>query len=189
MKVLVRRTLQDWLRCVHPEVAASAGRQACRRLTASREFRSASVVMLYLPIAGEIDISDVAESAWRRGKTVLGPRVDWDRKRMTAVEIRSLTDGIVRHRGVPNPCGGDPWPLEEIDLIVVPGLAFDRRGFRLGRGGGFYDRFLAHDGLHAITCGLAFHQQLVALLPTGRHDIPVHMLVTDRRITRFDRRP
>ena len=120
---------------------------------------------------------------------MLAPRVDWGRKRMTAVEIRSLTDGIVRHRGVPNPSGGDAWPVEKIDLIVVPGLAFDKRGFRLGRGGGFYDRFLAHDGLHAITCGLAFHQQFVPLLPTGLHDIPLHMLVTDRRITRFPRHP
>ena len=94
---------------------------------------------------------------------------------------------LVGSFGIGEPAAGEAWPIEDIDLIVVPAVAYDRRGRRLGRGGGFYDRFLARGGLRARTCGLAFAQQIVQELPAESHDYPVEIVVTDREVLRINR--
>ena len=99
---------------------------------------------------------------------------DWPREKLP-----------VNGHGLRQPADGQQNPLDEIDLIVTPGLAFDRLGNRLGRGGGYYDRFLSADGLRAVTCGLAFAEQVVEKLPTGPGDRAVQMIVTDREVLRF----
>ena len=132
---------------------------------------------------GEITI---ALAAWRSGKTVLSPKVVWELRQMVPTEIHSLEEGLVRTRqGLREPAEGRQWPDEDIDLIVVPALAYDRSGNRLGRGGGFYDRFLARPGLRATTCGLAFDEQLVDSVPVHTKDYPIDVLVTDRGVLRF----
>jgi len=107
---------------------------------------------------------------------------------MVAVTCRSIDDDemLVDQFGIRTPKNGQMWPYEDIDLIVVPALAFDRQGNRLGRGGGFYDRFLAEPRVHAVTVGLGFAEQLVEELPTHHYDRPVDMLVTDQHVLRFN---
>ena len=90
------------------------------------------------------------------------------------------TTGPVRE-----PIAGKPIPLDLIDLVIVPGLGFTGTGFRIGRGMGFYDRFLAQPDFVGRSCGLAFEEQLIDNLPVLDHDVPLHMLVTDRGIRRF----
>ena len=105
---------------------------------------------------------------------------------MLPVEISSLTDQMTTSGpGVREPVGGMPVPVEFIDLVVVPGLGFTDKGFRIGRGMGFYDRFLAQGEFIGVSCGLAFDEQIVESLPILDHDIPLSMLVTDRGIRRF----
>ena len=107
---------------------------------------------------------------------------------MRAIEIHSLEEGVARTpRGLREPTNGHVRNIEEIDLIVVPALAYDRTGNRLGRGAGLYDRFLSAAGCHAVTCGLAFAEQLVAHVPVRSHDHPVDLLVTDEEVLRFAR--
>jgi len=76
-------------------------------------------------------------------------------------------------------------PADFIDFVVVPGLGFSEKGYRIGRGMGFYDRFLAQPEFIGTSCGLAFDDQIVPELPVLDHDIPLSMLVTDRGIRRF----
>src|SRR5439155_6760095 len=87
--------------------------------------------------------------------------------------------------GVREPIAGKPIPINMIDLVVVPGLGFTPKGYRVGRGMGFYDRFLAQSEFVGLSCGLAFEEQVVEDLPTLDHDIPLSMLATDRGIRRF----
>jgi 5-formyltetrahydrofolate cyclo-ligase len=102
---------------------------------------------------------------------------------MIPVQITSLETGLsTGTSGVRNPLAGVPVPFEEIDLVVTPGLGFDRRGNRLGRGGSYYDRFFANTELKAIKCGLGFAEQLVDTVPVVDHDVPVDLLVTDKEI-------
>lgn len=166
-------------------VAADKSRAACEALLTVAEYRDAGVIMLYAPIPQELDVEPVARSAWDRGKTVLAPRVDTQRHCMEVAAIRSLDDLTPRYFGIREPAGGEPWPVERIDLVIVPGVAFDRTGNRLGRGGGYYDRFLAQPGLDAVACGLAFAEQVLGEIPVRAYDRPVDMLVTDEGVLRF----
>jgi 5-formyltetrahydrofolate cyclo-ligase len=105
---------------------------------------------------------------------------------MLPVEIRSLTDDlVVSGMGIREPITGIPFPISLIDLVIVPGLGFDEFGGRLGRGRGFYDRFLAHPDFRGVACGLAFEQQLLPSVPVGPLDRRVDMLVTEESVRRF----
>ncbi len=76
-------------------------------------------------------------------------------------------------------------PLAIIDMVVIPGMAFDRNGFRVGRGRGFYDRFLSQQDFQGVRCALCFHEQLLnETIPSEPHDIPMDLIVTDREVVR-----
>jgi 5-formyltetrahydrofolate cyclo-ligase len=159
---------------------------ACSLIVASPEFAAASCVMLYVSIPTEVDTAPLALRAWQAGKTVVVPKVSWDQRRMLPIEISSLTTGMTSTGpGIREPIAGNPMPLNLIDLVIVPGLGFTNAGYRIGRGMGFYDRFLAQPEFLGISCGLAFSEQIVANLPVLDHDVPLSMLATDKGLTRF----
>jgi len=186
----IRVEIKAALKAMGPEAAAGAGRAACRHVVEQREFTEARAVMIFLPMPGEIDARDIARAAWAARKRVVAPKVRPGRRGlMDAIEIRSLeTDLEVSGWGIPEPTCDKPFDAGELDLIVVPALAFDRRGNRLGRGGGYYDRFLQRAGDRPALCGLAFACQLLDELPTEPHDRTVKMLATDEEFLRFGRR-
>lgn len=147
----------------------------------------AEVIMVFLSLPGEIETSPLVLRAWQDRKRVLAPKVSWNQRRMLPVEIRSLTDDLaVSGMGIREPVAGIPFPISLIDLVVVPGLGFDEYGNRLGRGRGFYDRFLAHPEFKGTACAVAFEQQVVPTIPVGPLDRRVNMLVTDERVRRFE---
>ncbi len=114
------------------------------------------------------------------------PKVSWDQRRMLPVEITCLQAGMTTTgAGVREPIAGQPIPVDMIDLVVVPGLGFTPAGHRIGRGMGFYDRFLAQPDFLGLSCGLAFEDQTVPELPVLDHDMPLSMLATDCGIRRF----
>ena len=155
-------------------------------IVATPEFAAARVVMLYLSTPTEVDTAPLALRCWQSGKMVVVPKVSWDQRRMLPVEITSLqTQMKLVGPGVREPVSGQPIPLNLIDLAIVPGLGFTTEGHRIGRGMGFYDRFLAQSDFIGITCGVAFEEQIVPALPTLDHDIPLSMLCTDRGIRRI----
>ncbi|MFP4106386.1 MAG: 5-formyltetrahydrofolate cyclo-ligase [Phycisphaerae bacterium] len=187
MKKHLRTEMKARLADIPPQERAEKSYAACRALLDTAEFRAAESVMLYVPIPGEVDIAELALHAWQAGKTVLLPKVSWEQRHMIAIEIDSLETGLVKNRhGLREPSAGEPWPVERIGMIAVPGLAYDTRGHRLGRGGGFYDRFLSQPNLRAHTCGIAFSEQIVDRVPVRDHDHPVSMIATEKGITRSD---
>lgn len=190
MKRRLRVEMKERLAGMSPRTRADKSYAACRKLTELPEFVDADVLMMYLPIPQEVDPAEIALHAWQAQKTVVAPKVNWDQHHMLAVRIQSLSDDIVTGKfGVPEPAEGPVWPVEDIDLIIVPALAYDRGGARLGRGGGFYDRLLSEPGARAITCGLGFSEQLIDKLPADKHDQPVDILVTDTEVLRFANKP
>ncbi len=160
--------------------------RACRLLADQPEFRESEIVMVFLSLAGEINTAQLVLRAWQEGKRVLAPRVSWEQRRMIPLEIRSLTEDIEETQwSLRQPVQGDPVPVAMIDLVIVPGIGFDLQGSRLGRGRGFYDRFLANPDFAGITCALAFEEQVVEKIPTDVHDIQVDMVVTSQTVRRF----
>jgi 5-formyltetrahydrofolate cyclo-ligase len=186
MKKAIRNQIRQSLAAMTADEVARLSHHACRRVAELERFRNARSVMLYLPFANEVDTTALALSAWLHGKTVLAPKVQWEHGRMMAVAISSVAeDTQVSALGYREPTLDAPWPLEQIDIIIVPGLAFDRHGNRLGRGKGFYDRFLAHDAIKALKVGLAYERQVLETVPTTDGDQRIDVLVTEAATTMF----
>lgn len=173
------------LATISAEQRQSLSHTACARLMPLPAFESAAVVMLFMPLSDEVDLLPLALRCFQKSKTVCVPKVDWVRKDMVAVEVMSFDDHVmeVDEHGVRSPRDGRPVLVSTIDLVIVPGVAFDAQGNRLGRGGGFYDRFLKRLAPNTATIGLAFDQQIIDDVPVDERDIRVDMVVTDRRLT------
>jgi 5-formyltetrahydrofolate cyclo-ligase len=143
-------------------------------------------MMIYLSHAQEVDTTPIVLQAWQDRKKVVAPQVSWESRQMIPIEIRSLDDVASNQFGIREPVRGLPIPIELIALVIVPGLGFDPFGNRLGRGRGFYDRFLGKRKFNGTTCGFALEAQIVDSIPAGPHDVKVNMLVTDECVRRFD---
>lgn len=185
-KTLIRKALREKLEAMSDEQRHQKSQAACGFLLRSPEFQAARVIMLYLSTDREVDTASIALRCWQEGKSVVVPKVSWDQRRMLPVEIASLQTGMTTTGpGVREPITGKPIPTEFIDIVIVPGIGFTNAGYRIGRGMGFYDRFLAQPEFIGLSCGLAFDEQVVETLPVLDHDMPLSMLVTDRGIRRF----
>ena len=184
VKADLRDRMRKLLADLGPESRHDASAAACLRLAALEAFRHASVVMLYMPLPTELDLTAAAIRCYRQGKTVCVPRVDWKGRDMVPVEISSFDDEVMEidDHGLRTPREGRPLVPRTIDLVIVPGLAFDTAGNRLGRGGGFYDRFLRRLRRSATTVGFAFDAQIVDAVPADDRDFAMDTIVTDRRV-------
>jgi 5-formyltetrahydrofolate cyclo-ligase len=168
--------LEQWL------VSSQA---AQRNLLALDEYARAGSIALYAAARNEVDTSLILADAFASGKRVLYPAVCGAHMVLRRIEtVEALQEGAF---GILEPCPtGDEHQADEPDLILVPGVAFDETGHRLGHGKGFYDRFLHHPGRTAHLVGLCHDFQLLAEpLPIDPHDIPMELLVTDQRVIRI----
>ncbi len=179
----IRLALRERLAAVSPSDAAAWSAEVCRRVAESDLFRSAKCLMLFVPTPGEADVYPLLDRARAAGKRVCLPRVDWALRVMSAAEAPASRDALIAGRhGISEPGPAFPAvPITELDLILVPGLAFDEQGGRLGRGAGFYDRFLAHPNLTASSIGVGFEVQMEPTLPRDSWDVPLHAIATERR--------
>jgi 5-formyltetrahydrofolate cyclo-ligase len=187
-KLQLRNELKARLLAMSAEARADKSRIACRNLVETPQFQQSTVVMIYLSLPHEVDTAPAILAAWQQGKTVAVPKISWQQRHMIPVVITSLETGFSTEvGGLRNPITGAPMPIEDIDLVVAPGLGFDRKGNRLGRGGSYYDRFFANKDLHAVKCGLAFDEQVIENVPMTEHDVQMDMLVTDDEILYFSK--
>ena len=163
------------------EIRARNSRAIARKVFRLRAFRHASVVCCNVALPYEVQTWWRIEEMLERGKRVGVPIVQTRTKRLGISEVRDPSTELVPGAfGVlePAPRARRPLPLREVDLVLVPGLAFDRRGHRLGHGYGYFDRFLARLPKRTKTVGLAFRFQLLDRLPTTLHDHAVHTVVS-----------
>lgn len=179
-KTELRENLHSKLRGLSESELSEKSKSACKRLLQTKEFEQADTVMLYLSLPHEVETAELILHCWQMGKLVVVPKVSWQQRHMIPVMIKSLETGIEEdHIGLKNPVTGVPFPSEDIDLVITPGVGFDLSGNRLGRGGAFYDRFFSHKTLKAFKLGLAFHEQIIDAVPTDEHDEKVNCLITD----------
>jgi 5-formyltetrahydrofolate cyclo-ligase len=166
------------------ERARLAG-QVEERLFALPAVREARTVMLFSSIDAEVPTGRMMERLWRDGRRVVLPAMATGE--IEPVEAAPGEPMAKSSFGPTEPANGRAVPLEEIDVVAVPGLAFDRRGNRLGYGGGHYDRFLRRlgrlgprrSGRPAVRVGIGFGVQLVDEVPAGAGDEPLEVVVTD----------
>jgi 5-formyltetrahydrofolate cyclo-ligase len=180
-KKALREEIARRISGLSPEQRAAASRAACRALMHLAAYARAKTVLAFAPMPDEIDTSELLKSALRSGRRLALPLVLWRTRELRAVEVKDLASDVVEGpHGVPGPRPDGPViPAEELDLIVVPGRAFDWDGNRLGRGGGYYDRLLASPG-RAEAVAIAFSCQLARRVPVSPHDVPVGTIVTEQ---------
>ena len=158
------------------------------RLQGLDEYRQARVVMAYVDFRNEVQTGALIESCLTGGKRICVPITDIAAKVLTPSEIKDFPGDLVPGAwGILEPRQECVRPLDpgEIDLVVVPGVAFDTNGDRLGYGGGFYDRFLPRTRTGTVFVALAFELQVRDNVYPGPHDCPMHILLTEERVLRF----
>ncbi|MCH5276979.1 MAG: 5-formyltetrahydrofolate cyclo-ligase [Desulfovibrionaceae bacterium] len=180
-----KAALRARLRARRAALAADTARHAAlsmalqRHLLNSGLWRASPVIMLYCAVRGEVQTSLLLDEAWASGKLVLLPRCRPGGHGVLDAVPCSGPDALIRSRlGIPEPTGeAAPTSLTREALIITPGLAFDREGYRLGYGGGYYDRLL--QGGARLAVGLLFAEFLLDRLPRQAWDQPVSILCTE----------
>ena len=173
-----RSALRAILANMSPTECDEASAAICQAVEARLGPRLDAGFMGYIPMPGEPDVHSLLGTRVQRGSPACAPRVDWDAGTMTPARLTGLSgDDLVEGRhGVLEPRPGEPVELASLSVVLVPGLGFDEQGYRIGRGGGFYDRFLL--ATDQMTIGVCFQCQMVEAVPSEPHDIPVAAVVT-----------
>lgn len=157
-----------------------------RELDNLPELARARSIMAFSALCDEAELRPLWQRLIAAGKTVLFPLLVGDAGRMDAVQVTDVAKDLRPGKfGISQPRDGVPVDPRTIDLIFIPALAFDAEGNRVGRGGGYYDRFLAGRAPQAFRCGVAFECQVVRRLPVKEHDCHVHVLVTEKGLRRL----
>lgn len=177
-KQTLRKELRQRLHAIAPDKRAELSGRACERLLSQSIYASEKSILLYMPLQDELDISALLNGANSQGHRIALPRFLPESGKYGAFFVgdKPLQAGAF---GVLEPALELPVPLNQLDLIVVPGLGFDARGWRLGRGKGFYDRILSEAS--GVKCGICFDEQIVEGIPVEPHDVAVDFLATPTR--------
>lgn len=180
-KLALRTRLRAELKAHSLAGSAVTSADLCARMTASSAWQTARAMLLFFPLPSEPDISPLLGDALAAGKLLALPRFNGATNTYEAVCVTDLArELVVGPFQVREPAAMCPVvPLNRLDLALVPGLGFDLRGRRLGRGKGHYDRLLAGFGGRKI--GVAFDFQIMAEVPCEAHDIVLDDIVTPAR--------
>ncbi len=166
---------------------AKSSRAIVETIAALPELAAAGTLMAFASLPDEADLSPLWKELLACGKTLLFPILAGERGRMDAHIVTNPKKDLTPGRfGLAEPHDGLPVDPGSIDFIFVPALAYDHSGHRLGRGGGYYDRFLSGRAPRAFRCGVAFECQVLESVPIKEHDCLVHALVTEKCLRRFD---
>jgi 5-formyltetrahydrofolate cyclo-ligase len=143
------------------------------------DYKEAKVIMFYVDMRNEVMTKATINKAFNEEKRVVVPRVKKGYG-LLAIEIQSLEELSLGTFGVMEPPEKEEILLEDIDVVVVPGVAFDRNGYRLGYGAGYYDNFLPKLRSDAKKIAVAFEMQLKDLIPIEPHDVKMDMIITEK---------
>ena len=176
-KSALRARVRESLRALMPEHRAAHSQALCDIARRQLTWQQARGILFFAPLADEPDLTPLLADAWRAGQLTALPRYDSATGLYTAAVVQSAADLSPGRFNVLEPKAGCPSvPLNQLDLVFVPGVAFDLTGRRLGRGKGFYDRLLSEVRRH--KCGVAFDAQIVAAVPEEPHDVRVDSILT-----------
>ena len=167
---------------VPPGERAAASQAVAERLESLPAWSLARTVALHASMGAEVETAEVARRALSAGKRIAWPRLAASGAAMEFAECAAIDLVTSPTRSLEPPRSAPPLSLDAIDLVVVPGVAFDARGGRLGRGRGHYDATLARLPRGTFRVGLAFESQLVAAVPSEPHDERLDAVVTEARV-------
>ena len=182
-KKLLRAELMKREAELPPEYIAASNEGIAKNLLSLPEFQAAKSIMFFYSIWNEPDTIWLMEQALLLGKTVTLPETlkGGIMKARVVAHLDELKPAVFN---IPAPTQDMPeLAPEALDFVLVPSVAYDRQGYRLGHGGGYYDRFLLRTG--AFKCGIAREKMLINAAPRGKYDVAVNCLVTENEIFRL----
>lgn len=174
-KRALRRIMEDKLRRLSPEEKHREEKALLGLILASPEWSRASALLVYLPMPEEFDTRPLMRAAWNQGKSVALPRVLPERRQMEFRVVSGPDQELKRHRfGMEEPLESyplfTPAPPRTGNFMLLPGLAFDAEGFRMGRGAGYYDTYLERWGEYLFAAAAPLGCQMVGSVPREPHD-------------------
>jgi len=187
-KLVLRNKIRERVRAMDTPSVEAASRDACSRLTRQPRWQAARTVLGYAPIPGELDVWPLLIAGLNAGKRLSLPRfvgpsigkADAPASYVPCEIVSPEKDLCPGQFGIREPAQWCPqFELNRLDFTLVPGVAFDLQGRRLGRGKGFYDRMLA--AVRGTICGVAFDEQIVEEVPIEPHDTRVNCILTPTR--------
>jgi len=180
-KTLMRARFRELERNRPADEIRSASHTISTRLLELEAFRSARRIGAYLSLPAEVQTAEILKACWSRGMQVCVPYYQEDTRRYGMSRLDAHGELIKRKWSVPEPAAIIAVDTADLDLILVPAVAFDFQGVRLGHGGGHYDRLLA--GMkRTFRLGIAFHAQVIDRLPREPHDQTVHAILTEQKL-------
>ena len=183
-KAALRKEIRAALKRISPAARDAASAQLCARLMEQSFWKNAASILFFAPLPDEADVWPLLEETVAGGRIAALPRFDPADRSYGACRVQDLRGEIVTGKfGIREPGPGCvDIRLTQIDLVLVPGVAFDLRGNRLGRGRGFYDRLLAET--RGVRCGIAFEEQIAGAVPAQKHDLKMNLILTPARCVR-----
>lgn len=184
MKQTIRKKHLEKRKLITKDSLKQKSGKIARFLFKTKEFWNAKTIMAFVSIKNEPETHGIIEEALRQNKKVCVPLTDFSRNEITPVEINGFNELEEKKFGLLEPKNAEKKiPVAEIDLVLVPGIAFDCCGNRIGYGKGFFDRFLEKTG--AAKIGLCFEQHLEKELPVEAHDKKMDKIITEKRVLEF----
>ena len=179
----IREIYKDKRRNMSIEERFKRDTAVCNAALSLVSFRYAEYVLLYAPTQEEIDVMPIARAALEKGKTVLFPRCDKKTHTMKYHQVKSLDELQIDSYGIAEP--SEDCPIYDpaspgAAVCFVPGLVYDKAGYRLGYGKGFYDRYLS--GFSGCTIGVVYSDYILPEVPRGRFDVTVDILLTEKGV-------
>lgn len=153
-----------------------------KRLFKQSFWQQSKTIAITISNGKEVDTSLIIQEALKQNKRVAIPKCNPGQKKMEFRTFQSIDQLETVYFGLKEPVVSktDPVSPDEIDLLIVPGICYDKNGYRIGYGGGYYDRYLTQ--YSGLTVSLAFEAQLVSCIPAEAHDVPVHQILTENEV-------
>jgi 5-formyltetrahydrofolate cyclo-ligase len=177
-KKIIRQKINSVRKNLSKEIIEEKSRKIIKKLIGLEEYNNAETIMLYISLDIEVDTREFIKNELLKGKSIVVPFVEDDDIQISKLEnFENLTQGKF---GVLEPMKKKKYN-GKVDLVIVPGVAFDSKGRRIGFGKGYYDKFL-EKFRDSLKIGLAFEEQIVDFVPAQEHDVAVDMIITEKRI-------
>lgn len=186
-KRTLRRRILDLRESLSSEEARRESLAVCERLVNHPAFNEGETILFYYPFRKEVDVRPAMEEAWTAGKRVVLPKADPGTRSLAFYRVEREEPLVSGAYGIPEPPGRESARIspEAIDVVVVPGVAFDERGYRLGYGGGYYDRFFSRHPGPFKRIGVGYSFQVVPTVFPEVHDQRLDGLITPSGILSF----
>ncbi len=153
---------------------------ACNRFLESEMYKNARTIMLYLPLGNEADTNLIIKSAFADGKKVALPVTEQESGAITPYFVNENTEFAKGAFSVTEPLNSQAADISEIDVVIVPGIAFDKNGNRIGFGKGCYDKFL--NKFDCIKVGFCYDYQICDEIPSDKYDVKMDCIITEKRV-------